>query len=96
MLQFVIVVIGSHQWRCTFYPLVQLLVGEVGYGVGHAAQHVRVGILRIVKAVEGCEACEYRVPFAISHAIVGGGLLFWNLDYPEVVELTCALDNLYA
>lgn len=91
-----VVVAGSYRWRCTFYPLAQLLAGEVSYGVGYATRSVRVRISWMVWAAEGGEAREYMVPFAISPAMAGGGLLFWSTDYPEVVKLACALDDLYA
>jgi hypothetical protein len=47
----------------------------------------------MVSAAEGGEAGEHMISFAITPAV---GLLFWSADYPEVVKLACALDDLHA
>ena len=47
-----------------------------------------------MRAAEGGEAGQYMVGIALVEW--RGRMLFWNTDYPEVIKLARALDNLYA
>jgi hypothetical protein len=90
-----IFVSGMNGRRRTFNTLSEFLAGEVFYTVRYTARDVTIGISCGKRTAESLKGSEYTI--LTSTALYEGcrWRFLWDTHYPEVFELSYALDDLH-
>jgi hypothetical protein len=90
----IVVISGMNGRWCTFYTLAEFLAGEMFHRVRHAARDVTIRIPCKNGIAKTRKGSKYTIAISVALSEECRWGLFWDANYPEVVKLPDALNDL--
>jgi hypothetical protein len=91
----IVVVSGTNGRRSAFYTLAEFLAGEMFHRISYVTRDVTIRIPWGKRATKSRKGSKYTIMISVALSEGCRWGLFWDANYPEVIELPNALNNLH-